>query len=87
MTGENFKIRGVNYLKDHKKIMSERCVFKCLFCELVNSAQRLDHFSQHPKSLVQKLRSQGYKGFIYVYNIMVGVSICGDERAKARGIM
>lgn len=87
LTGENFKIRGVNYLKDHKKIMSERCVFKCLCCELVNSAQRLDHFSQHPKSLVQKLRSQGYKGFIYVYNIMVGVSICGDERSKARGSM
>ena len=80
-------IRGVNYLKDHKKIMSERCVFKCLCCELVNSAQRLEHFSQHPKSLVQKLRSQGYKGFIYVYNIMVGVSICGDERSKARGSM
>ena len=74
-------------MKDHKKIMSERCVFKCLCCELVNSAKRLDHFCQHPKSLVQKLRSQGYKGFIYVYNIMVGVLICGDERSKARGSM
>lgn len=71
LTGENFKIRGPNYLKDRKKIMSEECVFKCLCCELVNSKTKMDHFSQRPVSLVQKLRAQGYKGFIYVYNIMV----------------
>lgn len=71
LTGENFKIRGPNYLNDRKKIMSERCVFRCLCCELINSANRLEHFSQNSKSLVQKLRREGYKGFIYVYNIMV----------------
>ena len=71
LTGENFKIRGPNYLKDRKKIMSEECVFKCLCCELVNSKTKMNHFSQRPVSLVQKLRAQGYKGFIYVYNIMV----------------
>ena len=74
LTGENFKIRGPNYLNDRKKIMSERCVFRCLCCELINSANRLEHFSQNSKSLVQKLRREGYKGFIYVYNIMVTIS-------------
>ena len=71
LTGENFKIRGPNYLKDKKKILSKECVFKCLCCELVNSKTRMDNFSAPPVSLVQKLRSQGYKGLIYVYNIMV----------------
>ncbi|KAK8826614.1 hypothetical protein WA538_006073 [Blastocystis sp. DL] len=71
LTGENFKIRGPNYLKDRKKIMSEECVFKCLCCELVNSKVKMGNFSARPVSLVQKLRAQGYKGFIYVYNIMV----------------
>ena len=61
LTGENFKIRGPNYLKDRKKIMSEECVFKCLCCELVNSKTKMNHFSQRPVSLVQKLRAQGYK--------------------------
>ena len=41
LTGENFKIRGPNYLKDRKKIMSEECVFKCLCCELVNSKVKM----------------------------------------------
>ena len=59
LTGENFKIRGPNYLKDRKKIMSEECVFKCLCCELVNSKTKMNHFSQRPVSLVQKLRAQG----------------------------
>ena len=71
LTGENFKIRGPNYLKDKKKIMSEECVFKCLCCELVSSKSKMDNFSARPASLVQKLRSEGYKGQIYVYNIMV----------------
>ena len=74
LTGENFKIRGPNYLKDKTKILSKECVFKCLCCELVNSKTRMDDFSARPASLVQKLRSQGYKGLIYVYNIMVSLS-------------
>lgn len=71
LTGENFKIRGPNYLKDKKKIMSEECVFKCLCCELVNSSVRNDNFCSRPVSLVQKLRKEGYTGMIYCYNIMV----------------
>ena len=51
--------------------MSEECVFKCLCCELVSSKFKMDNFSARPVSLVQKLRSEGYKGQIYVYNIMV----------------
>ena len=51
--------------------MSEECVFKCLCCELVSSKSKMDNFSARPASLVQKLRSEGYKGQIYVYNIMV----------------
>lgn len=58
--------------------MSEECVFKCLCCELVNSKVKMGNFSARPVSLVQKLRAQGYKGFIYVYNIMV----CGGWRHR-----
>lgn len=76
LTGENFKVRGPNYLKDKKKIMSGECIFKCLCCELVNSKTKMNNFSARPASLVQKLRAQGYKGFIYVYNIMVGDTSC-----------
>lgn len=85
LTGENFKIRGPNYLNDRKKIMSERCVFKCLCCELINSANRLEHFSQNSKSLVQKLRREGYKGFIYVYNIMVVFACVRERIGKVQG--
>ena len=85
LTGENFKIRGPNYLKDHKKIMSEECVFKMRCCELVNSKNRTDNFSSRPESLVQKLRAQGYKGEFYVYNIMVSVVKCGEVQVKYKG--
>lgn len=78
LTGENFKIRGPNYLKDKKKILSEECVFKCLCCELVNSSTRNDNFCARPCSLVQKLRGEGYTGLIYCYNIMVILSVLND---------
>ena len=65
--------------------MSEECVFKCLCCELVNSQDRTDHFSQRPVSLVQKLRAQGYKGFIYVYNIMVLFLFYCHVKVKHKG--
>lgn len=85
LTGENFKIRGPNYLKDHKKIMSEECVFKMRCCELVNSKNRTDNFSSRPESLVQKLRAQGYKGEFYVYNIMVSVVERVEVQVKYKG--
>ena len=53
--------------------MSKECVFKCLCCELINSKTKTENFSARPVSLVQKLRREGYKGLIYVYNIMVPV--------------
>lgn len=62
--------------------MSEECVFKCLCCELVNSKIKMGNFSARPVSLVQKLRAQGYKGFIYVYNIMV-VCVCCSWRRRS----
>ena len=53
--------------------MSGECIFKLLCCELVNSKNKMNNFSSRPESLVQKLRMEGYKGFIYTYNIMVGI--------------
>lgn len=84
LTGENFKIRSCSYLKDRKKVFSKECVFKCLCCELINSKEPLCNYSARPKSLVQKLRAEGYDGCVYVYNIMVPSSINAICRLNTR---
>ena len=80
LTGENFKIRSCSYLKDRKKVFSKECVFKCLCCELINSKEPLHNYSSRSKSIVQKIRADGYEGSVYVYNIMVKNSFNNSNR-------